>query len=43
MDVVSSIKSWPTMTGDTDFVKLMANSVQLTMNKSRVVSDVGSK
>ena len=43
MERMSSMKLWPAMKGDLDFVKSMTDSVWLTMNKSRVVCDGGSR
>ena len=40
---VSSMKSWPAMREDLDLVKSMIVSVWLTMNKSRVVCEGGSR
>ena len=43
MESVSSMKSWPAMKGDSDLVKLRIVSVWLTINKSRVVCEGGSR
>ena len=43
MERASSMKSWPAMKGDSDFEKSMTDSVWLTMNKSRLVCDGGSR
>ena len=43
LESVSSMKSWPAMKEDLDLVKSMIVSVWLTMNKSRVVCEGGSR